>query len=43
VTRGGEIVWEYVNPHRAGASGEFVATLFEVVRLPAEYHPDWLE
>lgn len=30
----GELVWEFVNPHRAGQEGELVATLFEVVRLP---------
>ncbi len=35
VTSGGVIVWEYVNPHRAGPEGEYVATLFEAVRLPS--------
>jgi hypothetical protein len=33
VTREGEVVWEYVNPHRAGDRGELVASLLEVVRL----------
>jgi len=35
VTREGEIVWEFWNPERAGAEGEFIAALFEVVRVPA--------
>ncbi len=34
ITREGEIVWEFVSPHRAGPRGELVATLFEVLRLP---------
>lgn len=34
VTSAGETVWEFVSPHRAGPKGAFVATLFEVVRLP---------
>lgn len=36
VTPDGRIVWEYVNPWRAGDSGELVATLFEVTRFPAD-------
>jgi len=35
VTRAGEIVWEFWNPERAGPEGEFIAALFEVVRVPA--------
>lgn len=31
----GEVVWELSSPHRAGEHAELVATLFEVVRLPA--------
>lgn len=34
ITPEGETVWEFVSPHRAGPKGAFVATLFEVVRLP---------
>lgn len=37
VTREGEIVWELLSPHRAGANGELVATLFEVIRLPTDF------
>lgn len=33
VTRAGEIVWELVNPHRAGEADELVAVLFEVLRF----------
>jgi hypothetical protein len=42
VDRAGEIVWEFRNPARAGPEGEYVATLFEVVRLAPEL-PTWLE
>lgn len=42
VTSEGSIVWEYVNPHRAGEEGEFIATLFEVRRLPENFPLDWL-
>lgn len=41
VTSAGEIVWEFYNPHRAGERGELIATLFEVVRLPADFPTDW--
>lgn len=34
VTPAGEVVWDFWSPHRAGAAGELVATLFEVERLP---------
>ncbi len=37
VTPGKEVVWEYLNPHRAGAQREWIATLFEAVRLPEGY------
>ena len=37
VTRDGRIVWEFHSPHRAGADGELVAVLFEVVRLPPDF------
>ena len=41
VTPTKEIVWEFRNPHRAGAEGEFIATLFELTRLPASFPIDW--
>ena len=42
VTSDGAIVWEYLNPERAGDRGELVATLFEMTRLPADFPLDWL-
>jgi len=40
ITRHGDIVWEFLSPHRAG---EFVATLPEVIRLPKDFPMDWLK
>lgn len=37
------IVWEFVNPHRAGKNNEFIATLFEVNRLSPDFPLDWLD
>ncbi len=37
VTREGRTVWEFNSPHRAGAHGELVAVLFEMVRLPPDF------
>lgn len=34
----GDIVWEFVNPHRAGDAGQYIAALFDLVRVPAD-HP----
>lgn len=39
----GSIVWEFLNPHRAGESDELIASLFEVVRLPPDLPLGWLE
>ncbi len=41
VTRSGEIVWEYVNPARAGKRDRLIATLFDVVRLPPSFPLSW--
>jgi len=41
VTPDGEIVWKYVNPAQAGDNLEFIASLFEVVRLPPDFGADW--
>jgi len=43
VTPSGEIVWEFLNPHRAGKGGNLIATLFDVVRLPPDFPLDWLD
>lgn len=37
VDRNGRVVWEFRNPHRAGARGELVAVLFEMLRLPLDF------
>ncbi|MBN2565425.1 MAG: hypothetical protein JXB46_06910, partial [Candidatus Eisenbacteria bacterium] len=42
ITPDGEIVWEYLNPERAGEGDRFVATLFEVIRLEPGFPLDWL-
>ncbi len=43
VTPAGEVVWEYWNPERAGESDEFIATIFEMIRLEADFPVDWLD
>lgn len=42
VTPEKDIVWEYFIPHRAGDGGEYIATLFECKRLPADAADAWL-
>jgi hypothetical protein len=37
VTSGGEVVWEFKNPHTTGAQDEFVAVIPELQRLPADF------
>jgi hypothetical protein len=41
VTKEGRIVWEYVNPHRAGTENELIATLLHVQRYPPDTF-EWL-
>jgi hypothetical protein len=43
VDRAGEIVWEFLNPYRAGEQDELVATLFEMIRLEPDFPVDWIE
>jgi len=43
VTSAGELVWEFRSPHRAGPAGEYVATLFDLQRLPPDFPTDWLD
>jgi hypothetical protein len=40
VTRERELVWDFVNPNRAGAEGELIASLLEVVRIERGYFND---
>ena len=42
VTREGEIVWEFVSPHRAGDADELVAVLLDVVRFGPRPALEWL-
>jgi len=42
ITRDGDVVWEFHNPHRAGENGRFIATLMEMVRLPRDFPLDWV-
>ena len=41
ITQAKEIVWEYNSPHRVGDGREFVASLLEVIRLPAGFPIEW--
>ena len=36
------VVWEFLNPHRAGSNHEFVAVIPEMIRLPPEIQPEWI-
>jgi len=33
VTSAGKIVWEYINPHRAGKNNQFIATILHMQRI----------
>jgi hypothetical protein len=41
VTADKTIVWEYISPHRAGERDEYIATLFEMIRLPPGFPTGW--
>ncbi len=43
VTPDGDVVWEFRSPHRAGERGEYVATLFELARLPEGFPLGWTD
>ncbi|MFH1501588.1 MAG: arylsulfotransferase family protein [Candidatus Eisenbacteria bacterium] len=43
VTPARDIVWEFVNPTHAGADNEFIASVFDMVRLAPDFPLDWLE
>ncbi|MEA3409378.1 MAG: arylsulfotransferase family protein [Candidatus Eisenbacteria bacterium] len=43
VTPDGTIVWKYLNPMRAGDELEFIATIFELGRLPKDFPLGWLD
>ncbi len=41
VTDGGDMVWEFYSPNRAGEDDEYIASLFELIRLPADFPVGW--
>ena len=43
VTPEKNIVWEFVTPKRAGAKEEFIASVYELIRLAPGFPLDWLE
>jgi hypothetical protein len=42
VDRAKKIVWEFFNPHRAGEDDRYIATIFELLRLPPDFPLDWI-
>jgi hypothetical protein len=42
VTQEHRTVWEFYNPHRAGENGQYIATIFELLRLSPEFPTDWI-
>lgn len=43
VTRDKTIVWEFLNPRRAGEKDELIAAVFEMVRLGPDFPLRWLD
>jgi len=43
VTPDGTIVWELVNPDRAGENDAFIAAIFEAIRLPMSFPLEWAD
>lgn len=43
ITPDKKIVWEFLNPHRAGENDELIATLVEVIRLGPDFTMSWLK
>lgn len=43
ITSDGDVVWDFYNPHRAGEHDEYIATLFEVLRLPPDLDVSWAD
>ena len=39
----GTIVWEYVNPSHAGDQNQFIASIFEMLRIESDYPGPWLD
>jgi hypothetical protein len=43
ITRGGDVVWEFYNPERAGPDDRYIATLMEMRRLRDDFPLGWAE
>lgn len=43
VTPSKKIVWEFITPYRAGENNEFVASVYELVRLSEDFPVDWAD
>lgn len=43
VTPEGEVVWEFISPHRTGENGELIANLYQLVRFDPSYVSGWLD
>jgi len=43
VTASGDVVWDFVNPFIAGPNGEYVASIYELVRLAPDTPLDWAD
>jgi len=42
VTPAGRVVWEFINPKRAGKDDQLIASLYEVIRIPPDARLDWM-
>jgi hypothetical protein len=43
ITPDKQVVWSFRNPHRAGDAGQFIATIFDLVRLESLSRAPWTE
>ncbi len=43
ITPEGEVVWDFYNPNRAGDNDEYIASLFEMLRLPPDLDLSWAD
>ena len=39
----GTVVWEFFSPHRAGNEGQYIASIYDLVRLPFTEPPSWVD
>ena len=43
MTRDGKVAWEFYNPNGVGDDNEFIASLFEIVRVDPDVAASWLQ